>query len=573
MATLEVKSPGDGSTVAKVKLTTKDELEGLGKRAREAFKTWRKTPLKQRQEICSKWCDVMMSKREEIGKELARQMGRPIRYAPNEVNTGVTRAKYMIHISSKYLADQDVSQDDPEPQTGFKRFLRREPVGVCFVLSPFNYPILVAVNAVIPALLAGNAVVLKHSPFTALVGERFASTFLEAGLPKDVLQAVQMEPDVADAFVRSPYVDFISFTGSVRTGQIVNRAAAESGKLVNVVLELGGKDPAYVMPDADVDFAVENLVDGAMFNSGQCCCGIERIYVHEKIYDEFVKKFVDLTNTYKLGDPLDPETTIGPMVNSMMAKKVREHVKDALACGAKQLVDLKKFPLDKDGTPYVAPMVFTEVDHTMKIMNEETFGPTVGIMKVKSDEEAIKLMNDSEYGLTASIWTVGGANHCTGVSQTSALAIGDEIETGTVYLNRCDYGDPGLAWTGAKYSGRGASMSKYGWDLMTRIKSYHIRIPPKPQVAEGEATVKAAAAPVAANGKAEEKGSYIVVFKKGTTKADVEKAIKNVEASGGTIRHRYDSVFTGFAADVPDSVLSECFWAARRGSRTDSVVP
>lgn len=282
----------------------------------------------------------------------------------------------------------------------------------------------------------------------------------------------------------------------------------------------------------------------------RCCCGIERIYVHEKVYDEFVKKAVDLTNTYKLGSPMDPETTIGPMVNNDIAKKVREHIKEAVAKGAKQLVDLKKFPEDKEDTAYnyIAPQIFVNVDHTFKMMSEETFGPIVGIMKVKSDEEAIELMNDSEYGLTASIWTR---------DIEKGEQLGDSIETGTVYVNRCDYGDPALAWTGAKYSGRGCSMSKYGWDLMTRVKSYHVRAPPAPKEEE---TVAAKAAPVAAAAASvgkEGSGSYIVVFKAGVAKDVVEKAIKDVEAKGGKINHRYDTVFTGFAATVPDSVLCE----------------
>lgn len=269
MSELPVKSAGDGSVIGKVKLTTKAEIDVVGKKAKEAAKVWKKTSVADRQAICTKWTELLLSKKEELGKELALQMGRPIRYAPGEIGTCVMRAKYMIHIAPRYLSDQDVSGDDPEPLQGFKRFLRREPLGVAFIISPFNYPWLVAVNLVVPALLAGNAVVLKHSPFTPLVGQRFQELFKQAGLPEGVLQAVQMEPDVADAFVRSPYVDFVSFTGSVATGQKVNKAAAESGKLINVGLELGGKDPAYVRPDADIDFAVENLVDGAFFNSGQ----------------------------------------------------------------------------------------------------------------------------------------------------------------------------------------------------------------------------------------------------------------------------------------------------------------
>lgn len=266
-------------------------------------------------------------------------------------------------------------------------------------------PWLVAVNAIIPALLAGNSVVLKHSPLTPLVGLRFAELFVEAGLPENVLQAVQMDPSTADLFVRSPEVDSVSFTGSVATGKLVNKAAADAGKLINVNLELGGNDPAYIRADADLSDAVENVIDGVVFNSGQSCCAVERIYVHEKVFEEFVKRAVETVEGYTLSDPLDGQTTLGPMTSEPLAAKVWEHIADALAKGANQLVDLSKFPKDKEGSVWIAPRIFVGLDNEMKIMSEETFGPVVGIVKVSSDEEAVRVGEGSIMGCRRTLTT------------------------------------------------------------------------------------------------------------------------------------------------------------------------
>jgi len=241
---------------------------------------------------------------------------------------------------------------------------------------------------------------------------------------------------------------------------------AAAGRFINVGLELGGKDPAYVRPDADLAHAIENLVDGAFFNSGQSCCGIERIYVHKRVWGDFIEGFVALTRKYVLGSPLDEATTLGPMVKADAADFVRKQIKSAVRAGARAHIDPKSFAMDKAGTPYMAPQVLTSVDHTMRVMIEESFGPVVGIMKVSDDNDAIELMNDSPYGLTAAIWT-GDAD--------AARRIGDEIATGTVFMNRCDYLDPALTWTGVKDTGRGATLSPLGYDALTRPKSYHFR--------------------------------------------------------------------------------------------------
>jgi acyl-CoA reductase-like NAD-dependent aldehyde dehydrogenase len=365
----------------------------------------------------------------------------------------------MIAIAAEALKDIPV-----EPKAGFTRFIRRDPLGVVFVVAPWNYPYLTAVNSVMPALLAGNAVILKHSHQTPLCAERFAEAFAAAGLPKDVFQFLHVDHEVTAQMIGGNDVDFVAFTGSVPGGHAVQAAAVR--RFIGTGLELGGKDPAYVRADVNLPHAIENVVDGAFFNSGQSCCGIERVYVHAKVYKDFVDGAVDLVNKYKLGNPLEKETNMGPMVRTGAADFVRGQVRDAVAAGAKPLIEAKRFAADAEGTPYLAPQVLIDVDHSMRVMTEETFGPVVGIMKVNSDDEAIALMNDSEYGLTASIWTT---------DEAAAIAIGDRVETGTWFMNRCDYLDPALAWTGVKDSGRGCTLSQVGFEQLTRPKSFHLR--------------------------------------------------------------------------------------------------
>ncbi|HSG66366.1 MAG TPA: aldehyde dehydrogenase family protein, partial [Gammaproteobacteria bacterium] len=309
----------------------------------------------------------------------------------------------------------------------------------------------------------------KHSAQTPLCAERFAESFAEAGLPEGVFQVLHMDHASTERVIRDPRVDFVAFTGSVAGGHEIQAAAA--ARFVGTGLELGGKDPAYVRADADLAHAVENLVDGSFFNSGQSCCAIERIYVHQQIYDRFLEGFVELTNKYRLGNPLAPETNLGPMVRMAAAELVRQQIDEAIAAGARALIDPAAFPANAPGTPYLAPQVLVNVDHDMRIMSEETFGPAVGIMKVRSDDEAIALMNDSRYGLTASIWTR---------DEQAAIAIGDRVQTGTWFMNRCDYLDPALAWVGVKDSGRGCTLSSVGYEHLTRPKSYHLRTKTSP---------------------------------------------------------------------------------------------
>jgi acyl-CoA reductase-like NAD-dependent aldehyde dehydrogenase len=457
--TIKCISPVDGRVYASRRVATKKEIAAAFAAAHAAQEQWKRLPIAERAAYCSAAVDAMSGMTDEIVPELAWQMGRPVRYGAGELRGFEERARYMIAIAEEALSDLD-----PGPKDGFVRYVKRDPLGVVFTIAPWNYPYLTAVNSIIPGLMAGNAVVLKHAASTLLVAERFQQAFDRARLPKGVFQHLVLDHKQTAEIIAGGRANMVCFTGSVAGGKAMEEASA--GRFINVGLELGGKDPAYVRPDADMTHAIENLVDGAFFNSGQSCCGIERIYVHKQVWYDFLDGFVDLTKKYVLGSPLDQETTLGPMVRAEAAAFVRKQVASAVRAGARAHIDPKSFPRDKRGTPYMAPQVLTSVTHRMSVMMDESFGPVVGIMKVSGDEEALELMNDSPYGLTAAIWTQ---------DVDAARAIGDEIQTGTVFMNRCDYLDPALTWTGVKKTGRGATLSKVGYEALTRPKSYHLR--------------------------------------------------------------------------------------------------
>lgn len=459
MSKLQCISPVDGSLYVERHLASNPEILAALVGAEQAQQRWKRTPLAERVAIGRKAIAAFAAKESQLAEELCWMMGRPIRYAAGEIRGVVERASYMADIAASALADIQLP-DKP----GFTRFIRREPLGVALVIAPWNYPYLTAINAVVPALLAGNAVLLKHSAQTPLCAERMVEAFREAGLPDGVFQYLHLTHAETEHLIRSPSINHVAFTGSVAGGYLVERAAA--GRFISVGLELGGKDPAYVRADADLAHAVASSIDGAFFNSGQSCCGIERIYVHEALYDAFVEQAVALVKQYKLGRPDDPETTLGPLVNAAAADFVRRQIHDAIEQGATAHIVPAHFALDKPGTPYLAPQVLTNVHHGMRVMTEESFGPVVGIQKVKDDEEALARMNDCEFGLTAAIFSR---------DVEAALALADRVEAGTVFLNRCDYLDPGLAWTGVKNSGRGCSLSRVGYEQLTRPKSFHFK--------------------------------------------------------------------------------------------------
>jgi acyl-CoA reductase-like NAD-dependent aldehyde dehydrogenase len=456
--TIKLKSPVDGSVYAERAVASDQAVNAAVERAKAAQVDWARMPIAERCKYMLAMLEALVALTDEIVPELAWQMGRPVRYG-GEFGGVKERVNFMVEIAEHALKPVMASN----PKDGFRRYVTKDPLGVVMVIAPWNYPYLTAVNTIVPALVAGSTVILKHAAQTLLVGERFQQAFEKAGLPKGVFQNVVMTHAQTERLLGSGKIDHVNFTGSVAGGRAIEKAAA--GTFMTLGLELGGKDPAYVLPDAEMDHAVANLIDGAFYNTGQCCCGIERVYVHEKVYDEFVEGFVTETKNYVVGNPLEQATTMGPMAQARFADFIREQKAEALRKGARAHIGMK-VDQDKSGSPYLTPEVLTNVDHQMSVMREESFGPIVGIMKVRNDEEAIALMNDSPYGLTASIWT-RDTDH--------AAAIGDRVETGTVFMNRCDYVDPALVWTGVKDTGKGAALSAIGYDNLTRPKSYHLR--------------------------------------------------------------------------------------------------
>ena len=452
-------SPIDGKELVRRPAASAGEIDAALAAARKAQKEWRRLSIEERSAYVLKFLDAMLAMNQEVVPELAQQMGRPVRYG-GEFRGFEERVRYMARIAKDSLAPTIPDDDRP----GFKRMIKREPLGLVFVVAPWNYPFMTAVNTVAPALIAGNAVILKHAAQTILVGERFQKAMDAAGLPKGVFQNLVLTHEQTSDILAKGLVDHTNFTGSVAGGRAIEKAAA--GTFMTLGLELGGKDPAYVRADANVEHAIENLVDGAFFNSGQSCCGIQRIYVARPQYEEFVERAVALTNTYVLGNPLHADTTLGPVVRARAAADIREVIAEAVAAGAQNLIDPSHFQNASKSSPYVAPALLTRVNHRMRVMNDECFGPVVGIMPVDTDDEAVALMNDSPYGLTAAVFTQ---------DEDAALALGRQVRTGTFFMNRCDYLDPALAWTGVKNTGRGVSLSVVGYEQLTQAKSFHLR--------------------------------------------------------------------------------------------------
>lgn len=454
---IQLITPVDGSVYAERVPLTADAAMAAATRARRAQPAWAAMPLADRIARVQAGVAALNAMKPQVVEEIAWQMGRPTRYG-GEFGGVNDRTAYMAGIAAETLGP-DVIEDSDR----FYRAIHREPVGVVFVVAPWNYPYLTSINTIVPALIAGNAVMLKHASQTLLVGERLAEAFHAGGVPEDIFQNVVLDHRTTEMLIRARAFGFVNFTGSVEGGAAMERAAA--GTFTPLGLELGGKDPGLVLPDADLDAAVDSLMDGAMYNAGQCCCGIERIYVPEAMIDDFVGKSVAWVGQLKLGNPFDASTTLGPMANRRFAATVRAQTAEAIKAGARALIDPANHPAD-DGGAYLAPQILVNVDHSMRVMKEESFGPVVGIMPYRTEAEAIALMNDSPYGLTASIWTRDPEH---------AARIGAQVETGTVFMNRCDYLDPALTWTGVKNTGRGTSLSHLGFQSVTRPKSMHFK--------------------------------------------------------------------------------------------------
>jgi acyl-CoA reductase-like NAD-dependent aldehyde dehydrogenase len=458
--TLRTISPVDGRVYAERTPAAAAEIDATLERARKVQRDWRGVPLPARAALMERFCAEFEHRGAGIATGLSWQMGRPIRFAPSEVRGTLERARYMTGCAAAALADIDAG-----PKAGFRRFIRREPLGVVFTVAAWNYPYLIAVNSVVPALMAGNAVVLKHSAQTPLAAEAFAECFAAAGLPAGLFQVLHLSHEDTERVIGDARVGFVAFTGSVAGGRAVQRAAAE--RFVGVGLELGGCDPVYVRHDADLQHAIENIVDGAYFNSGQSCCGLQRIYVHESVYETFTLGALELIRQYRLGDPLDPETTLGPVVRTASADAVRAQIRAAVDAGARPAIEEREFAASKAGTPYLAPQLLLDAPPASSVMREEIFGPVAGVMRVRSDSEAVAHMNDSAFGLTAAVWTRDAE---------AGERLGAAVETGTFFMNRCDYLDPALAWVGVKDSGRGCTLSVVGYEHLTRPKSFHLRV-------------------------------------------------------------------------------------------------
>ncbi|NND05558.1 MAG: aldehyde dehydrogenase family protein [Saprospiraceae bacterium] len=453
-------SPVDGRVYVERSYAQLQDIDHTLNQAQQIQMEWQATSIDERAQICRKAVHYLVAHSNKLAQELTWQMGRPIRYTPNEILGGLQeRAIHMIDIAASALAEESL-----EDGNQFKKVIKHGALGTILVLAPWNYPYLTSINAIIPALMAGNTVILKHSQQTPLCAESYADAFNNAGLPAGVFQYLHMTHTQVAKVVVDSRIDFVSFTGSVEGGYAIQEAVGK--RFMRTGLELGGKDPAYVRADADLSYCSEQIADGAFFNSGQSCCGVERIYVHTEVYDQFLEAFLSATTQLNLDDPTKADTTLGPMIKPTAAAFVTDQIDAALAMGARPLVDVRSFPNHEVKRGYMAPQVLVDVDHRMSIMQDETFGPAVGIMKVKDDAEAVHLMNDSRYGLTASIWTQ---------DLERGEVLGKSIQTGTLFINRCDYLDPSLAWSGVKDSGIGISLSHLGYLQVTRPKSFHIK--------------------------------------------------------------------------------------------------
>ena len=452
-------TPIDNSVYLERPLSTETEIDRVIESSKKSFQSWKNTSIEDRITIINKFIDNLIALKPEVSKEICWQIGRPISQCGNELRGFEERSRHMVKIAKESLQNIPATKNDE-----FDNYIYKSPLGVIFVMAPWNYPVITATNTIVPALLAGNTMVLKHSSQTPRCAELIAQALENTGIPEGVFQFVHTDHQACEKIIADPRIAHVVFTGSVRGGQEVKKYIGT--RFINVGLELGGKDPAYVRSDADINHAIENLVDGAMFNSGQSCCGIERIYVDQPIYKDFIDGFKNLTEQYKLGDPSQEDTNLGPVVRLSAANFIRSQMAEAEQQGAKRLIDESKFSISKEDNCYVAPQVMIDIDHSMRFMMEETFGPAVGIMPVKDHHEAKQLMNDSPYGLTASIWTK---------DLDFAKEFGRDIETGTFFMNRCDYLDPALAWTGVKDTGVGCSLSVLAFDQFTRPQSFHMR--------------------------------------------------------------------------------------------------
>ena len=460
MSNFNIISPVDGSVYGTRNYANQEQISQTLNKALKAKKEWANTDMETRFSIVQGWVLAFAKYQDELAKAVTMSMGRPL-WQANEMGRVVETADHMINEARKTL-----KVEHPPSEDNIKRFIEPVPLGICLSICAWNYPVAMVASLITAPLYTGNVVIFKHAPQTAIIGDFINAAAKDAGLPEGILQALDMSHADTESLIQSSNIDLVQLIGSTRGGQAVYDAGR--GTFTRYGLELGGKDPVYLRHDANIKLAVEDLIGCSFGNAGQSCCSVERLYVHEAIYDDFIERFKTAVETsVTLGHPIEEETLIGPVVNADAATRIRNVINNARDQGAKSLIDSQKYAVAKDGTAYVAPQVLIDVDHNMSIMRDELFGPVLPIMKVSGDQEAISLMNDSHYGLTGAIWTE---------DTDLGIALGHQIEAGTFYLNRCDHADMHLPWGGGKkMSGIGRSYGQAGMDELVTTKSYHIR--------------------------------------------------------------------------------------------------
>ncbi len=460
MAKITIDNPYDSTITATLELHSAAALAEVTANATAAGRSFADTTITERIELCGRFLACISDSSESIASDVTRQMGKPITQARGEVATMIDRARHLLSIAEDELAVEKLPTDN-----GIERWIEKVPLGVVLDIAAWNYPLLIPVNVVIPAILAGNAVLLKHSSRTPLCGLHFAEAFAAAGAPEHLLSAVTADHEATATLVSDARVGYVAFTGSVAGGRAVSRAAA--GRFIDVGLELGGKDPAYVRGDADIESAAVNIAEGAFYNAGQSCCGIERVYVDKAIYADFVDALAAAAALWQPGDPTDGATTLGPMAQPNAIDRINAQIEDAVALGARVVTGGSATTHGGKGRYFTATVV-ADTNHSMEIMTEENFAPVVAVSAVNDDDQAVSLMNDSRYGLTASIWTIDAQ---------AARRLGRRLQAGTIFLNRCDYLDPALPWSGWKDSGIGITLSSMGFSRLVRTRGFNYRMP------------------------------------------------------------------------------------------------
>lgn len=453
---MNVINPATEEVITSVKEDNLSSIESKYDVLRKGQEQWHLVSLKERIAVFQRFSDLLKENLEQNAAILTSEVGKPLQQSRNEINGACNRIKWLTENAEKYLADDFMTID-----AGFTEKIVYEPLGIICNISAWNYPYLVGVNVFVPALLAGNTVMYKPSEYSTLTGLEIEKLLKKAGVPDDAFQVAVGAADVGEILLHLPFNGYF-FTGSYKTGKYIHEKVAH--KMIPCQLELGGKDPLYIADDvADINKVAAGTADGAFYNSGQSCCAVERIYVNEKVYDAYVDEFVKEVKGFKMGTPTGYGVYIGPLTRKPQLEFIESQVKDALAKGAKVAAGGKR--AEGNGF-FFEPTVLLNVTHDMSVMRDESFGPVIGIMKVKNDAEAIKLMQDTEYGLTAGVYSA---------SKERAEAILSKINAGTGYWNCCDRVSAALPWSGRKHSGLGSTLSHIGLRAFTQPKAYHLR--------------------------------------------------------------------------------------------------